>query len=134
MLIKLVRSFYHHPWCLKHPSTHILLQKEAIILNNKHIKHQSALPTPRKIRRGCSKELYRTIKRLGVYIPPDKLQEGEDLYYKKVIENLIWIGENSSNRRALADWWEKAVGPELAELWNLDAKALSTAFRAAFGG
>ncbi|WP_230202395.1 dehydrogenase [Paenibacillus ihumii] len=112
----------------------MLLQKEAIILNKMHGKHQAALPTPRKIRRGCSKELYRTIKRLGVYIPEDLLREGEALYYKKVIANLLWIGENSSNRKVLADWWDEEVGPELAELWGLDTEALCKAFRAAFGG
>ncbi|GAA0137328.1 hypothetical protein YSY43_41690 [Paenibacillus sp. YSY-4.3] len=108
--------------------------KEAIILNKLQGKHQSALPTPRKIRRGCSKELYRTIKRLGVYIPEDLLQEGETLYYKKVIANLLWIGEHSSNRKLLADWWDEEVGPELAELWSLDTETLCKAFRAAFGG
>lgn len=108
--------------------------KEAIILNKLNGKHQTSLPTPRKIRRGCSKELYRTIKRLGVYIPEDLLKEGEALYYKKVIANLLWIGENSSNRKLLADWWDKEVGPELAGLWGLDTEALCKAFRAAFGG
>lgn len=52
-------------------------------MNNKPGKHASPLPTPRKIRRGCSKELYRTVKRLGVYIPEERIREGEELYYKK---------------------------------------------------
>lgn len=110
------------------------VRKEAVSLNKMHGKHQTALPTPRKIRRGCSKELYRTIKRLGVYIPQDQLEAGETLYYKKVIANLLWIHENSSNRKLLADWWDKEVSPELAELWSLDRETLSNAFRAAFGG
>ncbi|MFD1179679.1 dehydrogenase [Paenibacillus puldeungensis] len=97
-------------------------------------KHQSSLPTPRKIRRGCSKELYRTVKRLGLYIPNELLQQGESLYYKKVIGNLLWIGENRSNRKVLADWWDQEVSAELAELWQVDREKLSSAFRAAFGG
>ncbi|MND76180.1 hypothetical protein D3C76_284590 [compost metagenome] len=97
-------------------------------------KHANSLPTPRKIRRTCSKELYRTIKRLGVYIPEQRIKEGEDFYYKKVIGNLIWIAENSSNRKLLADWWDEAVSSELAVLWEVDREALSRAFRSAFGG
>ncbi|WP_410772285.1 dehydrogenase [Fontibacillus sp. BL9] len=97
-------------------------------------KHSTSLPTPRKIRRGCSKELYRTVKRLGVYIPEELIKQGETLYYKKVIGNLLWIGENISNRKLLADWWDDAVSAELAELWQVDREALSRAFRSAFGG
>lgn len=97
-------------------------------------KHTSPLPTPRKIRRSCNKELYRTIKRLDTYIPEELVQQGEDLYYRKVIGNLLWIAENKSNRRLLADWWDEAVSRELAELWQVDQDALSRAFRTAFGG
>ncbi|MNO85633.1 hypothetical protein D3C76_770080 [compost metagenome] len=97
-------------------------------------KHNSSLPTPRKIRRVCNKELYRAIKRLGVYIPDQRVKEGENLYYKKVIGNLLWIAENGSNRKLLADWWDEAVSPELADLWEVDREALSHAFRSAFGG
>lgn len=97
-------------------------------------KHQNSLPTPRKIRRSCSKELYRAIKKLGVYIPEDKIAEGEDLYYKKVIGHLLWIGENHSNRKLLADWWDEAVSGELAALWEVDQTKLQHAFRAAFCG
>lgn len=113
----------------------MLEQKEATsAMANFTAKHQTALPNPRKIRRSCSKELYRTIKRLGVYIPEDRVKEGEALYYKKVIGNLLWIGENISNRKLLADWWDEAVSAELAELWEVEREALSSAFRAAFGG
>ncbi|MEK5477842.1 dehydrogenase [Paenibacillus sp. FSL R5-0407] len=103
-------------------------------MNNKPGKHASPLPTPRKIRRGCSKELYRTVKRLGVYIPEERIREGEELYYKKVIGNLMWIAEHTSNRKVLADWWDEAVCPELADLWQVDRETLSRAFRSAFGG
>ncbi|WP_018754067.1 hypothetical protein [Paenibacillus sanguinis] len=96
--------------------------------------NSNSLPTPRKIRRSCSKELYRTVKRLGLFVPEEKLKEGETIYYKKVIGNLLWIGENISNRKLLADWWDEAVSPELAELWGVDQQRLSAAFRAAFGG
>ncbi|MBQ4901981.1 dehydrogenase [Paenibacillus sp. Marseille-P2973] len=103
-------------------------------MNNKPGKHASPLPTPRKIRRGCSKELYRTVKRLGVYIPEERIREGEELYYKKVIGNLMWIAEHTSNRKVLADWWDEAVSAELADLWQVDRETLSRAFRSAFGG
>lgn len=96
-------------------------------------KHTSNLPTPRKIRRACSRELYRTVKRLGAYIPEERIKQGEALYFKKVIGNLLWIGENMSNRKVLADWWDEAVSAELAELWEVDRQALSRAFRDAFG-
>lgn len=91
-------------------------------------------PTPRGIRRACSKELYRTSKRLKQYIPPELLKQGEDLYYRKVIGNLIWVHDNFSNKKLLCDWWEKDVCPELAELWQLPEKPLASAFRDAFGG
>jgi len=97
-------------------------------------KHNKPLPNARGIRRSCSKELYRTVKRLKVWIPPEKLEAGEKLYVKKVMLNLLWIVENGSNRRLLSDWWEENVCPELAELWTVEPKALATAFRESFGG
>ncbi|MFD2615634.1 dehydrogenase [Paenibacillus gansuensis] len=99
------------------------------------VKHQAGgLPTARKIRRACSKELYRAVKRLKTYIPADKLAEGETLYYKKVMLNLLWIHEHSSNRKMLADWWDENVCQELAGLWDVPADQLSKAFRESFGG
>ncbi|AWB45970.1 dehydrogenase [Paenibacillus sp. CAA11] len=97
-------------------------------------KHEAALPSPRKIRRTCSKELYRTLKRMNVYLSKDLIEEGETLYYRKVIANLIWIHEQGGNRKKLADWWDTEVSGELAELWNVDQEALKRAFRAAFCG
>lgn len=99
-----------------------------------NVKHQNSLPTPRKIRRSCSKELYRAVKRLGVYIPQEKVAEGETLYYKKVIGNLLWIHEHNANRKLLADWWDEAVSGELAALWEVDQTRLQQAFRASFCG
>ncbi|ANE45136.1 dehydrogenase [Paenibacillus swuensis] len=97
-------------------------------------KHKATLPTARKIRRACNKELYRAVKRLKKYIPEAKLAEGEDLYFKKVMLNLVWVHENSSNRKLLADWWDENVCPELSALWEVDPAPLSRAFREAFGG
>lgn len=97
-------------------------------------KHNENLPTARKIRRACNKELYRTIKRLKIWIAPDLVRQGEEMYYKKVIGNLVWIGENSSNRKVLADWWHDEVSEPLAALWGVDREQLSQAFREAFGG
>ncbi|MBO2945522.1 hypothetical protein JJQ72_16210 [Paenibacillus sp. F411] len=91
-------------------------------------------PSPRGIRRACSKELYRTVKRLKTYIEPELVKQGEELYYRKVIGNLIWIHENYSNKKLLCDWWDTEVSAELAELWQVPEKALQGAFRSAFGG
>jgi toxin CptA len=97
-------------------------------------KHQAALPTARKIRRACQMELYRTAKKLKLWIPPDKLEQAEKLYVKRVYLNLLWIHENHSNRKKLADWWEENVSADIAELWGTDRQQLCDAFRAAFGG
>ncbi len=92
------------------------------------------LPSVRKIRRSCENELYRTIKRLKVYIPPDKVKEAEQLYTKKVLQHLLFIHENGSNRKKLADWWDQEVNDAIAALWAVDPRTLSHAFRSAFGG
>ncbi|WP_248928433.1 dehydrogenase [Paenibacillus hamazuiensis] len=97
-------------------------------------KHAPSYPNARQIRRACSKELYRTIKRLGKWIAPNLVEQAETLYFKKVALNLPWIYENSSNRKVLADWWEENVCPEIAVLWNVEPAALGKAFRDAFGG
>ena len=95
---------------------------------------KTKLPSARKIRRACNKELYRTIKRLKVYIAPDLVTQGENLYYRKVIGNLIWVNENHNNRKAQCDWWDKDVLPELAALWDIPETKLSAAFRDSYGG
>ncbi|TJY38505.1 dehydrogenase [Cohnella pontilimi] len=97
-------------------------------------KHTVPLPSPRGIRRACANELYRTLKRLKTHVPEALVKEAEQLYYKRVIGHLVWITENKSNRKALADWWEEAVCDEIAALWNVDRNLLSSAFREAFGG
>ncbi|WP_336784933.1 dehydrogenase [Paenibacillus sp. MMO-177] len=97
-------------------------------------KHTSGLPSARKIRRACSNELYRTVKRLKVWIPKEKMEQAEDLYYKKVVMNLIFIAENEKNRKVLSDWWDENVAGDIAELWEVDVEKLRWAFRDAFGG
>jgi len=97
-------------------------------------KHASSYPTARKIKRACSNELYRTVKKLGVWISADKRKEAETIYFKKVALNLPWIFEHRSNRKVLSDWWDENVSAEIAELWGVDQAALCAAFRHAFGG
>ncbi|MHA7965763.1 dehydrogenase [Paenibacillus sp. CAU 1782] len=97
-------------------------------------KHSSSYPSARKIRRSCSNELYRTAKRLKIWIPGDKMDQAETIYLKKVILNLQWIYENRSNRKAQCDWWDENVSAEIAELWGVEAPKLSEAFRDAYGG
>jgi len=103
--------------------------------NEKQQKHSNAnYPTARKIRRACSNELYRTMKRLKIWLPKEKIEEAEKVYFKKVAFNLQWIVEHHSNRKAQADWWEQNVSAEIAELWGVEQKRLCTAFREAYCG
>ncbi len=97
-------------------------------------KHTSPLPSPRSIRRACGNELYRTRKRLGKYIPEEKVQQAVELYERKVIGHLEWIHQHHSNRKLLADWWDESVCGDIAALWEVDPSKLSRAFRDAFGG
>lgn len=97
-------------------------------------KHKQPLPTVRDIRRACSRELYRTVKRLKMYIPPDQINSAEKLYVERVLQNLPYIAENGSNRRLLADWWDENVNADVAALWNVEPDRLARAFRDAFGG
>ncbi|RAP75324.1 dehydrogenase [Paenibacillus montanisoli] len=97
-------------------------------------KHTAEFPTARKIRRACENELYRAVKRLGVYIPKEKMEQAEKLYVQKVVLNLQYIHEHSSNRKLLSDWWDENVSADIAALWEVDQAKLCAAFRAAFGG
>ncbi len=97
-------------------------------------EHAQDYPTARKIRRACNRELYRTIKKLKIWLPPESIIQAEDIYYRKVAAHLHWIMENGSNRQALADWWEENVAPEIAEIWNVEPHSLARSFREAFGG
>ncbi|TVY06852.1 dehydrogenase [Paenibacillus cremeus] len=103
--------------------------------NDNKMKHTQPLPTARGIRRACSKELYRARKKLGGgYIAPDLVEQADQVYYKKVMLNLPFIAENSSNRKLLANWFEENVCGEIAELWSVEPKVLAKAFRESFGG
>lgn len=97
-------------------------------------KHEAQLPNLRAIRRACGLELYRTVKRLKRHIPAELVRQAEEIYVKKVVGNLLWIHENRSNRKLLADWWEKELSEEIAVRWNVDREELADAFRKAFGG
>lgn len=48
-------------------------------------KHTAGLPTARKIRRACSNELYRTVKRLKVWVSKEKMEQAEKLYFKRLL-------------------------------------------------
>ncbi|WP_027094510.1 hypothetical protein [Cohnella thermotolerans] len=97
-------------------------------------KHEAPLPTARAIRRACQTELYRTVKRLKQYVPAELVKQAEELYVRRVVGNLLWIAENRSDRKKLADWWEAELSEEIAKLWNVDRARLAAAFRDAFGG
>ncbi|MBH5319157.1 dehydrogenase [Paenibacillus sp. GSMTC-2017] len=97
-------------------------------------KHTTDLPSARKIRRSCSNELYRTVKRLKLWVSKEKMDQAETLYFRKVVTNMQWIVDNKSNRRAQAEWWNENVSAEIAELWEVDRIRLCEAFREAYGG
>jgi toxin CptA len=97
-------------------------------------KHNAGYPTARKFRRACSKELYRTVKRMKLWISKEKMEQAEEIYFKKVILKLTWIVENQSNRKIQCDWWDENVSAEIAELWEVDRTQLCAAFREAYGG
>ncbi|AHD06871.1 dehydrogenase [Paenibacillus larvae] len=97
-------------------------------------KHNQPFPTHRTIRRACSRELYRTVKRLKKRIPKAKMKEAENFYIKEVLLHLPFIVENEQNRKKLVDWWDEHVSSFIAELWEVDRHDLSRAFRDAFGG
>lgn len=97
-------------------------------------KHTAKLPSPRSIRRACGRELYRTAKRLKVHITTKQMEKAEEIYFNKVIGNLMWIYENRSNRSKQAEWWAIAVAPEVAALWNVDQNELIRAFKDGYYG
>ena len=97
-------------------------------------KHTAQLPSPRSIRRACGRELYRTLKRLNVYVAPEKVEEAEKLYFHKVVGNLLWIFEHRSNKKKQAEWWAEAVAPDIAKLWGVDEETLVRAFKEGFAG
>ncbi|WP_029192294.1 hypothetical protein [Paenibacillus harenae] len=97
-------------------------------------KHTAGYPSARKIRRACSNELYRTVKRMKIWIPKEQMGKAEELYFKKVVLNLKWIVENESNRKVQADWWDENVSADIAELWGVNRDTLCAAFRDAYGG
>lgn len=97
-------------------------------------KHEKGLHSARHIRRACSRELYRTAKRLKLYVPSEAMKKAEDFYFRKVAMNLPFISENGSNKKVLADWFEQNAAGEIASFWNVDSRAVADAFRQSFGG
>lgn len=98
------------------------------------IDHRPEYPSARKIRRSCQAELYRTIKKMKVWIPPEKIEQANKFYYNKVAQNSVWIHENRANRKKQVDWWEANCCDELANILNVDRAALAEAFRISYGG
>lgn len=95
--------------------------------------HNPNMPSARNIRRACANELYRTAKRMKLWVPKDKMDRAAALYYRKVALNIAWITENRDNRKKQADWWYENVSAEIAELWDVDRDKLCEAFRDAYG-
>ncbi|WP_058303183.1 hypothetical protein [Gorillibacterium timonense] len=97
-------------------------------------KHDAQIPKARHIRRACSRELYRTAKRLSKHISAERMEQAEELYVKRVMLDLPYIAQNGSNKRLLSDWFEEHAAEEIAALWELPPKQVADAFRSAFGG
>ena len=57
------------------------------------------------------------------------MKQAEELYYGKVITNLLWIGENRDNRKKLCEWWNADVSAEIAALWGVEVEPLQAAFK-----
>ena len=102
-------------------------------MRHQTVTHQPELPTARSIRRTCQSELYRTIKRMKVWIPEEKLKAAEKHYFHKVAGNLVWIHENRSNRKKQVEWWEANVCDELVNILGVDRAAFVAAFKSAYG-
>lgn len=103
-------------------------------MKHQDVNNSPELPTARKIRRSCQAELYRTLKRLKVYIPPQKLKEAEQLYFKKVASHAVWLHENRNNRKKQMDWWDENVCEELVAVLEVDRDQFAAAFRASYVG
>lgn len=88
----------------------------------------------REIRRACDRELYRTIKRLKIFLTKDQVEKAHKYYFEKVLLNIQMVAENKDNRKLLSDWWEENVCPEIAVMWDVEPDILADAFRRAFGG
>ena len=97
-------------------------------------KHDKPLPSVRQVRRACGRELYRTAKRLGKWITPERMEQAETFYFKKVVLHLPYIVKNSGNKKLLADWFEEHAATEVAAMWEVEPKAAAIAFRQALGG
>jgi len=111
-----------------------IIEGAELIMKHQGTNHSPQLPTARKIRRSCQAELYRTIKRLKVYIPPEKVEEAETIYYKKVANHAVWLHEHRSNRKKQVEWWEENVCDDLVAVLEVDRTAFANAFREAYGG
>ncbi|MBC8080465.1 MAG: dehydrogenase [Gorillibacterium sp.] len=97
-------------------------------------KHDNPLPSVRQVRRACGRELYRTAKRLGKRITPEKMEQAVTCYFKKVVLHLPYIVKNAGNKKLLADWFDEQMAIEVAEMWEVEPKAVAVAFRQALGG
>jgi len=96
--------------------------------------HRPEYPSARKIRRSCQTELYRTIKKMKVWVDPDKVEKANQFYYQKVVQNSVWIHENRANRKKQVEWWESHCCDEMASILEVNREALAIAFRASYIG
>lgn len=100
----------------------------------KHTQGASAndYPTARKIRRDCSKEIYRALKRMNVHVEQSKLTEAEQYYTKMVITHFQVIRELSKNRKNQVQWWDEHCSEQLSVILGVDRTAFVEAFTKAY--
>lgn len=100
------------------------------------MKHTQAAssnyPTARKIRRDCSKELYRALKRMNVHVEESKLIEAEKYYTKMVITNHPTMRELHNNRNGQVQWWNEHCSEQLALILEVEHSAFVEAFTKAY--
>src|SRR5690606_41032830 len=89
------------------------------------------IPTARKIRRDCSKELYRAIKRMDIYVSQDKIEQAERYYAQMVATHYLHLRE-LNQRKKQVEWWEEHCSTKLAELLEVDQQLFIQAFKRAY--
>jgi len=91
-------------------------------------------PTARKIRRDCSKELYRALKRMNVYVNQDKIKEAELYYAQMVATHYLLLADLKKQRKKQVEWWEEHCSGKLADILELNHDQFVQAFRRTYLG
>ena len=91
-------------------------------------------PTARKIRRDCSKELYRALKRMDVYVKESKLKEAELYYAKMVATHYLHLADLNKQRKKQVEWWKEHCSEQIATILDVNHEQFVQAFTQAYLG